>query len=147
VNLPARFPPHLSTHATLGKTSCAAHGVCTPRAINPDADKGARSPLVSQLGSTNWYPEEAKCSTDVTRSAWQSHRFRNRSSDCLGSHDAHCAVTGPYHLGTATVARSSVMTFRHDASIRCALLSNGIDTLSHQQSRLSFRKNARGKRC
>jgi hypothetical protein len=36
-----------------------------PRAINPNADKGARSPLVSQLGSTNWYPEEARRSTDV----------------------------------------------------------------------------------
>jgi hypothetical protein len=82
-------------------------------------------------------------SADVMRSAQKSRRFGNRGSDCLGTHDAHYTVTGPCHLGTAAVTRSSAMILRHDAPIRCAHLSNGKGTLSHQQSKLSFRETAR----
>jgi hypothetical protein len=62
-----------------------------------------------------------------------------------GTHDVRCAITSPCHLGTTTVVRSSAMILRHDAPIRCAHLSNGRGALSHQQSRLSFRKTVRGK--
>jgi hypothetical protein len=53
MNLPARFPPHLSTHVAFEKMSCTALRVRTPRTIYPDADKGARGPPVSQHGLTN----------------------------------------------------------------------------------------------
>jgi hypothetical protein len=53
MNLSAKFPPHLSTHTTFGKTSCAVLGVCT-LAIYPDTDKGTRGLPVNQHGSTNW---------------------------------------------------------------------------------------------
>jgi hypothetical protein len=90
---------------------------------------------------------EARRSVDVTRSAGQSRRFGNHGSDCLGTHDARCAITGPCHLRIIAAALSSAMILRHDASIRCVHLSNGRGALSHQQSRPSFRKSTWGKRC
>jgi hypothetical protein len=53
MNLSARFPPHLSTRVTFGKTSCTTLGVRTFRVIYPNADKGAQGTPVSQHGSAN----------------------------------------------------------------------------------------------
>jgi hypothetical protein len=50
VNLPARFPPPLSTLAVYGKTSCAALGACTPRAIYRVTNKGPRAQQSASVG-------------------------------------------------------------------------------------------------
>jgi hypothetical protein len=44
MNLPVRFPPHLSTHTTYEKMSCATLGVRTPHSIYPATNKGGPGP-------------------------------------------------------------------------------------------------------
>jgi hypothetical protein len=129
MNLPARFPPYLSTHAM--------HGVCTPTQSTPTLTRGPRACQSFTMGQPIGNPKRQ----GATRRVWQSHRFRNRGSDCLSTHDAHCVVTGPCHLGNTTVARSLAMILQYSMPIRCAHLSNGRGALSHQQSRLSFKKS------
>jgi hypothetical protein len=60
------------------------------------------------------------------RRTWESHQFKNHGSDYLCTHDARCAVIGPYRLGTvATTHRQPLCTLQHDALIWYGHLSNG----------------------
>jgi hypothetical protein len=105
VNLPARFPPLYPLTRCLGKMTCAVLCVRTPPPTCnlPDTSKGARGPSASQYGSTNQTTKKVRRLMRCVASC----RFRNRGNNCIGTHDAHYAITGPYRIGNR----------HHDASI------------------------------